>query len=308
MPIHSQLQGLELHEPYHYVQESDPGAVGVGKYWLKVSTGEVKRRNDTNVGWNLTGSGASVFTSLTDTPSTYVGQANKIPSVKADETGLEFIANSSLILPDWLKLAPDATPASPNAMDDEFNSIETLPGGSTPLWTWRNQGSATAAIRNTHLELKAPALAGDNLKILEQTCPAAPWEFTAKICPEFIAVPTNAVMGICAIGPTGKVVIMGWQEASSGKLAVFYYTSVTAVSSNPASLPTTNRTFYVRLKDDGTNFIFSHSFSGASFQVLFTASRTAFLTASATTIGLAVASEQATNYSVMTSNWFRRTL
>lgn len=36
------------------------------------------------------GGGASTFTGLSDTPSAYTGQANKIVKVKADETGLEF--------------------------------------------------------------------------------------------------------------------------------------------------------------------------------------------------------------------------
>ena len=36
------------------------------------------------------GGGASAFISLTDAPSSYTGQANKVVSVKADESGLEF--------------------------------------------------------------------------------------------------------------------------------------------------------------------------------------------------------------------------
>lgn len=43
--IHSQMRGLETHEPYHFVQETDPGAVGSGLYWLQLSTAAVKRRN-----------------------------------------------------------------------------------------------------------------------------------------------------------------------------------------------------------------------------------------------------------------------
>lgn len=40
------------------------------------------------------GGGATTFIDLTDVPSSYTGKANKIVSVKADETGLEFITNT----------------------------------------------------------------------------------------------------------------------------------------------------------------------------------------------------------------------
>jgi hypothetical protein len=56
MSVHSQLTGFDLHEVYHFVQETDPGAIGSNLYWLKVSTGEVKRRNGANSAWTTVGS------------------------------------------------------------------------------------------------------------------------------------------------------------------------------------------------------------------------------------------------------------
>lgn len=85
------MSGDDLHEPYHYVQESDPGAVGSGKYWLQVSTALVKRRNLANSAWTTISPGTAVFTGLTDVPSSYVGQGSKLVAVKSDATGLEFI-------------------------------------------------------------------------------------------------------------------------------------------------------------------------------------------------------------------------
>jgi len=58
MSTHRLLSGQQLHEPYHYVQEADPGAVGAGKYWLVVSTGVLRRRNDADTDWNFLGGGA----------------------------------------------------------------------------------------------------------------------------------------------------------------------------------------------------------------------------------------------------------
>lgn len=97
---HSEMTGLELHEPFNYVQETDPGAVGSAKYWLKVSTGEVKRRNSNNTGWDSIGGGGTIaFTSLSDVPSSYTGQGSKLVSVKSDASGLEFINNTSAPFP-----------------------------------------------------------------------------------------------------------------------------------------------------------------------------------------------------------------
>ncbi len=49
---HASLAGLEIHGPWHYEQEADPGAVGAGKWWLKKSIFQIYRRNDTNTGWD----------------------------------------------------------------------------------------------------------------------------------------------------------------------------------------------------------------------------------------------------------------
>jgi hypothetical protein len=49
---HSELSAGQLHAPFHYVQASDPGAVGAGKWWFNTSTNILKVRNDTDTGWN----------------------------------------------------------------------------------------------------------------------------------------------------------------------------------------------------------------------------------------------------------------
>lgn len=67
MPIHSGLIGLELHQPFNFIQEADPGAVGKGLFWLQVSTAILKRRNNDNSAWEVmasTGTVTSVGLSL----------------------------------------------------------------------------------------------------------------------------------------------------------------------------------------------------------------------------------------------------
>lgn len=93
MSTHRFLSGLELHDPYHYVQEDDPGAVGANLYWLKVSTGTVRRRNAFNSAWDVISAGTTTFTGLTDAPSSYTGQAGKSLRVNSLETALEFFSS-----------------------------------------------------------------------------------------------------------------------------------------------------------------------------------------------------------------------
>lgn len=66
--------------------------------------------------WGSGGGGATVFTDLTDVPSSYTGQANKLVAVKADESGLEFIS------------APSGTVTSVSGTTNRITST----GGTTP--------------------------------------------------------------------------------------------------------------------------------------------------------------------------------
>lgn len=61
--LHSDLTGpTNLHEAFHYVQTSDPGAVGAGKYWLDTTGGSpftLKRRNAGDTNWDVIGASAA---------------------------------------------------------------------------------------------------------------------------------------------------------------------------------------------------------------------------------------------------------
>lgn len=64
MPDHVELTEAELHEAFHYVNASDPGAVGAGKFWLDTSGAiyQMKVRNGADNGWigiGVVGSGVA---------------------------------------------------------------------------------------------------------------------------------------------------------------------------------------------------------------------------------------------------------
>ena len=56
---HANLSGTQLHPPYNYIQDTDPGAVGARLTWLDTSGAVyvLYMRNDSNNGWVVVGSG-----------------------------------------------------------------------------------------------------------------------------------------------------------------------------------------------------------------------------------------------------------
>lgn len=322
MGVHSQYTGLELHQPYHFIQESDPGAVGAGLFWLQISTGSVSRRSNDNTMW--VGIGGTATPPLTTKGDVYVygsgptrlpvGTNGQILIADSTQTlGVKWGTNTNT-LPGWLSNSPDNYPSSPNALDDEFTTSATLPGGGSAKWTWRNQASATVGQLEDAIQLLAPALTGDSLGCLEQNAPSNPWEFTTKVTPQIKnGVPVNAVVGLYALdtSDSNKMVLTAYQFVGSGdggNACQMYFNSPTSYHSVSNAIQYFYGAIYLKLKDDGTNFTFSYSREGRFFNTLATLSRTAWLAGSADKVGICCSSEQNT-YSVSgVFEWFRRTL
>lgn len=93
--------------------------------------------------------GASTFTGLSDTPADYSGQANKVVSVKADETGLEFttpaagggggvssggFTYNTAVEPDIVLTSSFSafTPLIPQTPANAFGTIDGVTGVITP--------------------------------------------------------------------------------------------------------------------------------------------------------------------------------
>lgn len=203
---------------------------------------------------------------------------------------------------------PDLPPAAADALDDEFDDSETLPGGGIALWAWRNQGSASASISKSRCILLAPAVAGDNVRCLEQTAPANPWIFTCKFTPEFMGYPTNGMVGMFVLETaTGKLVFLGLIfTGSTPSICVVNFTTVTAFSSVVTSAVRDIGSWYVQIEDNGTNLIYRFSKDGVVFTQLYSANRTVFLGGSADRIGICATSEQNVHPITGSFDWFRR--
>lgn len=95
---HSDLVGVDLHVPFHYIQSSDPGAVGAGKYWLDTTSEPylLYVRNGTDTDWvQIAGSASGSFVDLTSTQTI---------------TGLKTFDTDLIVTNIYGPSAPDDTP------------------------------------------------------------------------------------------------------------------------------------------------------------------------------------------------------
>jgi hypothetical protein len=201
---------------------------------------------------------------------------------------------------------PDAPPATSTAMDDEFSG-----SALDAKWSWVNQGTGTAAVGNGLLTMSLPAGATDNVRMLVQTVPAAPYEVTCKITgfnPERVGSNGN-YLGVALYDGT-KVSLFCIKydfTSNSYQLVVANFTNVTTFSAAPLATTISNwRAFpYLRVKVDSTNITFSTSEDGVNFVQQYQALVGNFLGA-ITKVGIA-ANCTGNVVSAYSLDWFRRT-
>lgn len=214
---------------------------------------------------------------------------------------------STLTLPSWLSLSPDAPPSTAGSLDDEFNSGSSI---NTSRWTWVNQGSATAAISNGQVFLNCPAGSSGNFRYVYQAAPSTPWTVVMPMRTMW-KIASFANFGLILSDSTGKFYVFGMSEDRIGatpNLGTWNSpTSANVNNNNNLNLPS-NAKMYYAVQDDGTNLNFSVSYTGASgtFFQAYTVSRTAFLASGPTRVGFGCDSENSFQVSV-NSDWFRRT-
>lgn len=299
MGIHSQYSGSELHQPYHFIQESDPGAVGAGLFWLQISTGNVSRRNDANTSW--VGIGGTAPAPLTTKGDLYsfstsparlpVGTNGQV--LTADSTqalGVKWASNAAL--PDWISLSPDNPPVSPNAKDDEFT------GSSLDVkWTWLNQGSASVALNSSSIaQFLVDTTGSRKIRAITQAVPTAPWTVTCKIMsgvqPASSAASSSGT-GFGSLNASGLCLY----SSSSSKLTTLYLTFDTAwraysqrftnVTTIDPSTPTQfyfdnlkqQQWYWLRISNDSTHYNYYISYDGIFYYQFGQETIGAFLTA-----------------------------
>lgn len=147
-------------------------------------------------------------------------------------------------------------------------------------FAWINQGTATAAENGDGIYLLAPAVSGDNLRVLKKSAPATPYTITAMILPMYYPQNYNQC-GLC------------WRQSSDGKLVTFDVSNngglklETLKFNGPSSFNAAYTQIgfnyicpiWLRIADDGTNRITSWSLDGYNFMQVYSVGRTDFMTA-----------------------------
>lgn len=187
--------------------------------------------------------------------------------------------------PPWLQNHPDSRPATADSLDDEFDGA-TL--NTSTKWTWVNQGSATATLKNSALILKAPAGSGNNMRMVVQTPPSPTYRISTKDIRGADTPKANPNGGLCLRDSSGgKCIKFGLTGQSTGwwKLKVDRMTNFSTFSVEAwASVENDNwaeggAPIYLRITNDGTNLNFSASNDGVNWLQVWTETIATFISA-----------------------------
>ncbi len=201
---------------------------------------------------------------------------------------------------------PDVPPSTAGSLDDEFNG-SALDG---TRWTWLNQQAATATEGQGNLSLVNGTPSTGVNAILQAAPGSTPWEFTAKVCPHSPGSVTECGT-ILQESASGKLIIFGFEVTTGGlNLGIYAWNSPTSYGPVETSVVLSALTFtapiYLKIKNDGTNLIFSLSYDGIIFDQFYQQTLAAFFTTAPDHVGLALV--PFTQPVSMVCDWFRRTL
>lgn len=145
-------------------------------------------------------------------------------------------------------------------------------------FTWVNQGSATATDDAGGLYLLAPAVSGNNGRLLVKSLPGSTYTIIVRaLVMDFNG--SSHVQGICLReSSSGKFIRFGF---NAGFLLLDRLNSPTSYDGNYTSKNCAgvfNHATWLKAQDDGTNLIFSVSIDGYNWFQLYSVSHTAFIT------------------------------
>ncbi len=144
-------------------------------------------------------------------------------------------------------------------------------------FSWVNQGGAAVTTANGGIFLRVPVSSGVNLRARVQSAPATPYILTGIFLP-VINNENFQHVGLCfRASGSSAIETFGPQGLS---LMVNSFTNETTYSATPRQvLFTRGSPMFLRIADDGTNRIYSYSSDGQNWVVVYSVTRTTFLTA-----------------------------
>ena len=148
-------------------------------------------------------------------------------------------------------------------------------------FAWINQGAATVDDTYGGIFMTAPAVAGDQFRILKLATPSTPWTLTVALTPQLFKYNNNQcgigyrqssdgkLVSFTVAGNAPELVINKWNSPTS------WNSGYQSINWNPLGAPV----IWLRLEDDGVDRIMSWSLNGAYWTEQHSVGRTDFLTA-----------------------------
>jgi hypothetical protein len=264
----------------YWLAVDDPPA-----FWLRVTA----RSSDT---LTVDTTGADGSTAVSKAAGTKITQV--LPAAAIDQMKRDIVGYANLI---------DFPPASPDAMDDEFDA-----GSLDAKWTELNtpsSGSPAHSLSESKLILTV-GTAGTRGWAFVQNAPVGNWRFRAKLSIEGWAG-NYIALGLCARRITGDKTgwggilwnggWVGWGGYLSPLSTLIQDFSGTGV---PVTFP-----WYQEIEYDGTNIIFRISTTGSVFRLQYSVTVASYLGAAPDQVGI-LAHVQSTYEPAYLCDWFRR--
>lgn len=223
---------------------------------------------------------AHSFINLTDTPTSYSGSAKKAIIVNDSETGLEFgVASgggSGAYIYD--RYDPDAPPASPNSLDDEFNDGD--PTGTV----WKEfdpPGILTFSEANSFLNLQRSSY-GIGVVGLYRDLPTGTTQYTLVTKIGVVGQRKSDVNAGIALfenaeDVNGDIRTFGIRyqntaAASLGSVEVVHWNAYNSYNSSPFNPDhlTAPTEAYFRIRRNGSMYFYDYSKDGLGWEMLFT--------------------------------------
>jgi hypothetical protein len=259
-------------------------------------------------GLTLTGTQFSLATPIASTalPKATVSALGAVKpdgsTITIDASGMISSLGGGSGVPLAISASPDWPPASPSAYDDEFTG-----GALDPKWTANVPASSGApSVIGTLLSIATTPINSDHFTTVLQTAPAVPYTATAKVA---MTGPNQNFYygGICLGDGSGKLIFLYLQNG--GSVIWSHWNSNTSFNAVTGTLAVDNGGMqYLRVIDNGTNLIALASRDGQNFATVLSESRTAFLAAGPTLVGLAGGNNTVAGTATLFScDWFRVT-
>ena len=215
-------------------------------------------------------------------------------------------ATASGSTPAWVLASADATPGTPNPMDDEFSGA-TL--DTTTLWTKETWAAGTTGTLSTsRLTLFTPADASGLIRWISQPIADAAWEFTAQMSCALSEKDYNFAGFVLKDASAAKYVVWGYQRSARNQVIAYYSADGAALTTYLTGGPAGEAARYFRIALASGTLTFSWSPNGVTWVSHATATEATYLPAGTAKVGIGIHNYgQSTNPCALTSDWFRRT-